>query len=217
MSEYFDCDDFYGHSEFEQEIDHMKETLRASVKKEILDELNALRIENDELRLLKDHFEEAVRIYKDKCKQSEFEAERAIKNAEFKRFEELVSRVAPIAYCVDFYTVQRPKCDRCDEQRYVKFITPLGREMRERCTCFDYKKVYFVKKAPIVELHYRDREIPNTMHLVNPDGEDRFSMFSCEFEDEVPFEKINPWKVLFRDENRAKRYAAWMNAKEKEK
>ena len=53
---YWDDEDYFEPSEFDEKIEELKEELRNSVRQEIKDEVERLRKENEELRDIKDNF-----------------------------------------------------------------------------------------------------------------------------------------------------------------
>lgn len=55
-------EEFYPESEYQEQIDALKEAIKSSVKSEILEEMNRLRAENEKLQGVKEHFEEVKRI-----------------------------------------------------------------------------------------------------------------------------------------------------------
>ena len=211
-------DYFFEPSEFDQEIEAFKETLRASVKKEVQQELDDLREEVAELRLLKRNFDDSVRQYKVECERREREAQRAIDDAKRMRVNELLSAVAPFAWAIETKGHKPPKCDKCDALRRRYYTTPLGRKTYESCTCDHIIYTYYVKKAPIIELCYGNREISQVTYLIKEGGEyERYRTTETVFCDEKPFEKINSYHAMFRSETKARLYAAWLNRKEAEK
>ena len=54
-------EEFYPESEYQEQIDALKEVIKSSVKSEILEEMNRLRAENEKLYGIKKHFEEVKR------------------------------------------------------------------------------------------------------------------------------------------------------------
>ena len=60
---FYDEEQFFGGGEFDEEIEQLKETLKKSVRKEVLDELEKLRAENKELQGIKANFEKIKRDY----------------------------------------------------------------------------------------------------------------------------------------------------------
>ncbi len=128
-------DYFFEPSEFDQEIEAFKETLRASVRKEVQQELDDLREEVAELRLLKQNFDDSVWQYKAECERREREAQRAIDDAKHMCINKLISGIKTFAWTITSTQHMVPKCDKCDARRQRHFISPLGREMSEYCTC----------------------------------------------------------------------------------
>lgn len=207
-------DDFYCEpSEFEMQVEEFKDSLRASVKKEITQELERLRKENASLIDTRNNWVKKVRELEDDYEAKKLELDEAIRNAKQTRFKELVSEVAPVAYMVVCADIKLPKCCLCDDKRRRKYITPLGRVAYEDCECAKRKKLYHVERSPIVRISSLTNGGISTLYLVDRFAESSWSRESDNFYDEIPFEKINAYRPLFHDENRARRYAEWMNKK----
>lgn len=218
MNEY-GYDDFFEPSEFDQDVETLKERLRSSVKQEILDELEQLRADHDELELLKMQFEERVRIYREDCRRKELEAQRAIDNAKCMRFDQLMSEVAPHAWAIGWDCQYPPKCNLCDVNRLRHFTSPLGREMTEDCPCRKPIFRYYVKKVPLISIDFENNGIKRTYYLVQDNEEPYLHQTSSVVCDDTPFESITRSMALFFNKDRAEAYAAWLdeteNAKEK--
>lgn len=215
-------DDFYCEpSEFEMQVEEFKDSLRASVREEITQELERLRKENASLIDIRNNWSKKVRELEDDYRAKKFELNKAIadaneaaKKAKQTRFKEIVSEVAPVAYMVACTEIKPPKCCLCDDKRRRKYITPLGRVAYEDCECAKSKKFYHVERSPIVRISSLTNGGIRTFYLVNRFAEESWMRESDDFYDETPFEKINTYRPLFHDENRARRYAEWMNKKE---
>lgn len=222
---YNDYDDFYYEpSEFEQMVDEFKASLRANVKDEIKEELAQLRKENEANRELRNNWNAKVAELEKEYQNKKYELTKAIRAAEDEarkakqtRLKELISEWPVVAYTIETEYIKREKCDLCDSQRRRKYTTPLGREAYEYCTCSEQRKRYHTKKAPIFELQQMCNDSLQARYLVNKNAAESFMRYSEKFFDDEPFEKINPYGALFRDENRAKRYAAWLNKREEQK
>lgn len=72
-------EEFYPESEYQEQIDALKEAIKNSVKSEILEEMNRLRSENEKLQGIKEHFEEVKKDYEKK----KGECDRIARNAEY--------------------------------------------------------------------------------------------------------------------------------------
>lgn len=222
---YNDFDDFYCEpSEFEQMVDDFKESLRKSVKDEIKEELARLREENAANKELRNNWNAKVAELEREYQNKKYELTKAIRAAEDEakkakqtRLNELISEWPVVAYTIETEYIKQKKCDLCDSQRRRKYTTPLGREAYEYCTCFNQRRRYHTKKAPIVEFCQIYNNTFISRYLINKNADESYLRYSEKFFDETPFEEINPYGALFRDENRAKRYASWLNKKEKDK
>lgn len=62
----YDEEEFYSDSKYQEQVENLEEAIKASVKSEILDEMNRLRTENEKLQGIKDHFDEVKRDYEKK-------------------------------------------------------------------------------------------------------------------------------------------------------
>lgn len=217
-------EDFYNEpSEFDMLVDEFKEQLRASVKEEIIAEMDALKKSNEELRDIRDHWEAKVaeleNEYEEKRRELEKklrEAESTADNAKRMALFDLIRDYPDHAYTVDTKYIEKPKCDKCDDNRKIQFITPRGRTMYERCECDELKPVYSVRAIPLVEItrHWNGDTLPK--YLYNKDPDDIFLRFASTFCDDKPFDQIDERYVtpLFRSEDRANQYVEWKNQQE---
>lgn len=214
--------DFYDEpSEFDQLVEEFKNSLRLSIKEEFIREIECLRKENESLREIRDNWNAKVgeleKDYANKNRELDKairEANDAAVNAKELRFKELVDEVAPVVWTIEYEVVRLPKCNLCDEDRYRDYITPLGRAAKEECECAVKKRIAHVKRAPILRIEELGRSMLRTYYLTCDDDHSTYNRDSYEFCDDTPFEKINTWRrPLFHDENRARRYAAWLNKK----
>lgn len=215
-------DDFYNEpSGFEEQIDEFKAALRASVKEEFIAEMESLRKENDSNRELRNNWNAKVRELQNEYTQKKWEiekklraAEDAARDAKKMRLNELLAEWSAFAYSIEDEYIKQPKCDLCDEYRHRHYTTPLGKKTYEDCSCAKVLHRYHVKKAPLVEVSQDFHGKIITRYLINKDAEESFLRYAETFCDETPFESINTYRPIFRDENRAIRYAAWLNKRQ---
>ena len=86
---YPDFDDYYEPSEFEQQVEEFKDSLRRSVKQETQELIDRLRKENEELRSVRDNWEEVKRSYEKKQRELQNEIYTCKQNASRMRLEQL--------------------------------------------------------------------------------------------------------------------------------
>ena len=214
-------DDFYREpSEFDEQVEEFKESLRASVKEEFTQEMERLRKENESLREIRNNWNAKVRELEKDYDSKNCELNRAIQearvaaaNAKKLRFKELIDEVAPVVWTIEYKTIRLPKCNLCDEHRYRQYKTPLGRPAKEQCECAAIKEKAYVKRAQVLKIYGLDRNSLRPYYLTCND-DCAVYRDSDEFYDNTPFDEIRNWRrPLFHDENRARRYAAWLNKK----
>ena len=118
MSDY----DFYDEpSEFEMQIEEFKQGLMRAVKQEILDEMESLREENMELQTFKREKDQMKREHRDALVDLQIKANDAEKKANRKKLVEVFGEYLTVAWGVLDDYVALPKCDKCDDQRYIHF------------------------------------------------------------------------------------------------
>lgn len=213
---------FHEPTAFEEQVEEFKESLRAAVREEIVQEMDDLRKENESLRAIRDDWNGKVRELEQDYSKKKSELDDAIRKARYAeseakklRFNELVAEVAPVVWSIEYRTIHLPKCDLCDEHRYRQYTTPLGRISKEPCTCAATKEQAYAKRVPILKIYGLDRQNELRPYYLTCDAECATYRDSYEFFDDTPFEDISRWRrPLFHDEARARRYAAWLNKKE---
>ena len=128
-------EEFYPESEYQEQIDALKEAIKSSVKSEILEEMNRLRAENEKLQGIKEHFEEVKRDYEKK----KDECDRIIRNAECNakkmRLSELMKDHKVAKWKVGRELVYGPKCCKCNSDRSIEVRLPSGRIAEDECEC----------------------------------------------------------------------------------
>ena len=149
----YDEEEFYSDSKYQEQVENFEEAIKASVKSEILDEMNRLRTENEKLQGIKDHFDEVKRDYEKK----KAECDRAVRNAEHNakrmRIAELMKDHKVVKWKITWTLVYGQKCDKCDSDRNVEIKLPSGRVVNDSCECKTDSKRYYYPK--------RDREFVN--------------------------------------------------------
>ena len=134
MSEYWD-----NYEPFDQEIESLKDTLRDSVNEETKALIASLRTDNADLKARLSNLDNLTR----EAERAKWEAEQAKTNAAHDaknearkmRLDELLAALDERLYRVTRTGVERPKCDKCYEDRKLHYVTPRGRKSTEWCEC----------------------------------------------------------------------------------
>lgn len=200
---FYDEEPFFNGGEFDEEIEQFKETLKKSVKKEVLEELEKLRAENKELQGIKANFEEVKREYERK----KTECDRAIREAESKayraRLSEIMEQCKIILYAPGRKQAYKKKCDKCDERRQVKVSLPSGRVVEDRCSCCETERFYFPERYLIYEIADRSWEIITWYKKCGKSPDEYFLTDTCSIvpnliiDHNIAFEKIPTDKRVF--------------------
>ena len=158
---WYDDDDFYNEpSEFEMQMNELKESLLKSVKSEFLEEMEKLRKENKNLQGIKEHFEQIKRDYEKK----KAECDRTICEAELKakrmKANELMEHFRIFTWGITSECLYGPKCDKCDEARRIEITLPSGKIVKDNCECSRSRTTVMVPQRMVLyEIADRDQEI----------------------------------------------------------
>lgn len=152
-------DDHYEPDAIDQAVSDFRKAVHASIKTEIADEMNRLTDENRALRAKFNNLEDLEQS----ARAREVQAERAIGRASLAarkmRMEELVKGLTQTTYSVVSSSERLPKCDQCDENRFVRYKSPSGREMTELCVCAEYRNEVVVRELEAVTADVRNGKI----------------------------------------------------------
>lgn len=216
------CDEnFYREpSEFEEEIEKLKAALASSVQQKFLDEMDALRRENELLRDFRDEKEAYDRELAQAKAQYEAKRREAEMQANRKKLKDLLALFSVTGYRVWTNYVQGPKCDKCDKDRKIHYVSPAGRKMTEDCTCAVQTPIYSPKEVSLVSFYASDKLSSMYFERESEDRDyDRYDMCAELYDrhEDITFEKINKYRVVFLKMEDCQRYCDWLNEVEARK
>ena len=217
-------DDFYEPSDYDIMVEELKEKLRESVKQEYVDEMNRLKAEVERLSDIKKNWNEKCKELDDAKRDAERTKRDALSQAKKMRLGELLNDyIIPVWGLQYDYKYLREKCDKCDEYGRIHYKSPQGYDRDEACDCRQKVCVWTPVEAEIVEINRNEwagnDKVPYHVYFewkVGAKGEDPddFSQ-TMKFADGLEFEKVDPFRMVFRDKDRAKTYCDWKNLREK--
>jgi hypothetical protein len=134
---YYYCEDYYEPSEFDEKVEEFKDYLRQSIKEETKNEIEKLRKENESLQEIKRNWDNLVKEYEDKKRELGYKIRECESKAASKRLETLFEETGMnvIMYKPDYNHVYGKKCNKCDDDRYIHFSSPSGKDYIEDCEC----------------------------------------------------------------------------------
>ena len=218
-------------------FEEIKKVLLGTLKEEIKQELEALRKENEELRPFKedrDRLQRELDTLRSDCNRRIREADT---NAENRMFEALLGEHMIQAWKVGKDYILPPKCEKCDDQRKLHFISPRGKAMTEPCECSQSEVVYSPKPAllarfrvkpdAIAKNQFRDDSFCNkplhywytTEYSTLDDAEFRISDCSevgaPRASDLKPMNELNEWHSVFTSKERCQEFCDYLTKKQK--
>lgn len=229
MCNYYE-DEFYEPSEAEAKMQEITDMLKESVKQEIKSELERLREENAELRQYKEkqreNDAELARALRE-LKAGKEKLERDVKKA---RIRELFGDHIVSAWVVQRIYSQKPKCNKCNSERKIEFLSPRGKKCKEDCECSECMVSYVPQKTELIEFKTSDewsdvkwRCVYYSAPTIWYDGteiEDSVHRLSNVYAGE-PFsdigESYRATQTVFLDEAKCREFCDYLNNKEKEK
>lgn len=219
-------DEFYNEpSEFEMQINELKESLSKYIKSEFVEEMERLRKENKNLQGIKEHFEQIKRDYERKKAECDRAICKAEQNAKKMKVNELMDHYKIFIWSTTYEYLYGPKCDKCDKNRKLEVILPSGKKVKDECECsMSRAKVIIPERMVMYEIADRDREIVAWYRAC---GEKHDRYFTLEYASSVFFKKTikpgtsfeeiekieNQWEVMFATEEECLAYCKYLNDK----
>ncbi|MEI2341636.1 hypothetical protein [Priestia megaterium] len=220
---HYDEDFYHEPSEFEIQVDEFKKSLLQSVKQEFIEEMDQLKLENQELQSIKQNFEKIKSEYKEKERQLERERNGLINQVRRERLSALMKDFEVIMYQAYTRKERPPKCNQCDKDRRIKYKTPSGKDAYEDCTCKQGKTVYFPKDYICSEFKINSqRNGMAAFYRVNQERDYDYYSYDSSiyaetiFNNMMDYEGLNSYRTFFKSKEECQEYCDYLNAKETE-
>lgn len=121
------------------------------------------------------------------------------------------------------------KCDKCDDERYIHFKSPSGRDFTEKCSCAKTKRIYHIENIETTSIIFKNGEFyrayfnkPISYGVTGEREELEFCRnkiyVSDKFYsvDDLIKNKYRYCDVVFEKEADAQKYIDWLNSKEEQ-
>ena len=152
--------DYFNYSEFDQQIEEFKNSLRDSVKQEVQDRIKNLEDELAKYADIKANYEakmsemnNTIAEYnrmKDELQKDQEEKLRKLAYTDIFKGDSIDAW--GICYSWDYIT---PKCDKCDDDRRIHFKSPSGVDYHEYCSCSKKRATYDIIPAEVSQISSR--------------------------------------------------------------
>ena len=229
---YYDYDDYWAElSEFDQQIEEFKDSLRNSVKDEIKEKIASLENELSELKEFRDEKDKFIQECESKVREAKREAEVAIRTAKESeekwkkaRLHQLLGDYLTVGWKVENSWEYGEKCNKCDENRKIHFTSPQGKKYTEDCQCAKRHYKYFPKEATLCKFYVRKENFgwdDNRYYTVVDcdDDYDRYERADHVYtsSDDIDYEKVNSYNAVFLNEEDCQKFCDWKNKQEARK
>lgn len=221
---YYEEDFYYEPSEFDEQVDEFKKLLMSSVKKEFLEEMDRLKKENSELQGIKENWEEIQNSYARKEYELEDHKKKSLSEAKRMALKDLIKDYQIILYTASSKTIQKQKCDNCNEKRELSFSTPKGRKFTCSCDCATGDSVYFPQANIAYEFAVRDNYSRNLLVWYKRfEKDDYFNVFNIYdsggtvpeniYKEGMEYEGLTSYRIYFKTEEECQKYCDWLNSR----
>lgn len=194
---------------FEEANQKLKEVLKESIKHHV----ESVTKENEELKIENKKLQNKV----SDINRRERNLEEERKNMKRLTLSELMGDREMIMWKADYHREISEPCGKCDTNRKVTFKTPLGKEMKELCSCYASKNVYEPVKSICYEMKKNGRDQSLIMWFKSySDSDDGYSSSTAIYKvwKDEKYEDIDKYNWRFKTKDDCKKYCDYINTKE---
>jgi len=227
---WYDEEDFYEPSEFDMQIEELKNSLRKSVKQEILDKISQLEKDNAELTDIKENWEAKIRELENLKSELNIKISQAENEVKKARLYEIIKPFTETAWAVQYkYEYIHDKCEKCDKDGYIHYKSPRGRDQTEKCECREQKCIYYPVEAERFEIsqfipkHRKNSDVYLYFRYSrnkNCDGDETDQYTFCETSEIYQWQKYEDISVydgiIFFDKEECQKFCDYLNNKKKQ-
>ena len=219
-----------GPSEFEEKCLELMEIIKDKAAQELKAEFEQLREENAKMKDIVDNYNQKVEELEAEKKKYYLNKEalrseitKEVKNI---RLKNLLQDFQTTLYVVRNHGRSKPKCNKCDQNGFIHYLSPRGQEHRERCECQEPIPFYKVLESQCCEFRIESQEwqgqdrlvgFYTTGSLTTPYNYERAIGVDNKIYDGRDFTNIQDYHdVFFRVKDTAQKYADWLNERVEE-
>lgn len=210
-------DDYYEPSEFDIMISEFKQSIVDNTRQEIKERIQKLEKENAELQEVKKNWNQIKKEHESAIRELRYKTENAEKEAKKQRVADILKSIAVKGYRPDYIFENLPKCNKCDVNRRIHYVSPMGRKMTEECECAKRKIKYFPKEVKCLKINVGNSSVEGFYFELCHEDSYQDTWTSCsDFYESLPesLDSINGYRAVFLNEEECKKYCDWMNEKD---
>lgn len=169
----YDDEDFWDYQvPYSEEYMSFLDNLKGAIKKEVSQEIHDLKAENSKLKKITNDIEDIQKDIDRQRKELERERERDVLSVKRLALEELLEPLQRTYWDIVYTYEKHPKCDKCNENRRIYYLTPLGREESEPCSCDVSRKVFMAKALTLYVVRKKNNALVGYYRFQNVSYED---------------------------------------------
>lgn len=191
--------------------------LTDALKADAMDRIRAITTDNERLQLENQELRKQATDVAEARREVEREKERIKKRAKSMTVREFLGMHAVEMFRAKQVTDKPlPKCNKCDDNRVIRYKTPLGKDASERCDCGEKQYKYIPEKLVISELK-KDRHYGLLVWFAPyPDHGDGYSSTEVIKSENIyqpgrEFSRNDIYALRFREKRDCKKYCDWLN------
>lgn len=228
----YDFEDYDSDELVNKSVSDLLWKIEDSVKKKYEKQIQDLKDELSELKNFRDDYDKYADEMHSLERQLEETKNRIHSEAANMRLKDIIEAASKPCYGISLNSrYVYDKCDKCDNERYIHFNSPSGRDMKEPCKCSEIVFEYSVEPAYLFSINtydYQDSEIKgiNFEHalysdfIANLKDSDRACVEKRIFYHGQRFDDLTDYQIrlmYFRNKEDAERAAEYLNSKNSKK
>ena len=204
--------------------------LRDALKDSIKQEIENLKKSNHQLQNKNMELEKQIGDIKRRelvLERKEQDLEKSILRKRLgELFKPLVDQVN--LWRIDHDYIVGEKCNKCDNNRQIEFISPLGRKMKEKCKCANGAYCYYPKFSIMKSILFtQDAYLPENVKVIPTwtrlNWEESYIKFTLEryiedlseYDENTLFADLDYTNVAFAKQEDCQKFADYLNKKNK--
>lgn len=220
----YDFEEYYEPTLAEVVINEATEKLRETLKESAKNYIDSLISENENLKEKNEKLAKQVYEIEARERSLEFEKKNLLQSIRREHLSELTKNFEIELFRVDYRWNEKEKCNACDKNRKIKFVSPSGKELSENCACAALDgKTYYPQSYICCEFRLdRDGKSITSFYEIKKRNTDdeyyRQNSVHCGTLLEVGFADFESLKfdyaTFFRSKEDAQKYCDFLNSKE---
>ena len=211
-----DYSEYYEPNEYDIVANEFATKMKDLLKAEVKTYFDNLKVENTNLKSENEKLKNEVRKIDDVKRDLEIKKKNLIWEVRKERLSTLMKDFEIIMYQADDSYIELPKCNKCDKNRKLKFISPLGKEMSEPCEC-DKKKLLYIPEEYICsefKINSQDTNKLSAWYKIYEEKDYDYYKHTdyCEtiYNDDMKYKDLTS-RIYFKSKEECQKYCDWLN------